>query len=336
MVEFLLPGMDENLLARQSDAANVDLSRTRLIIMGVLNILAAGWLGYALEAVVANGGLDGGNIFAVIIGNIIFLSLFLLQLMFIKAMKIQAMLALAETMALSLFFLQHWSWLMALAVALLFVFLLSAIRQGMTEMDNQMKIHFFRIEKSLLPKTITALSLFVSILYVDINGVGTAFASKETIRAILKPAEPVVQLVVSSDFSVDMTVAEFAGSIAAKQFGDAFTSLPAAAKILAVSEIANQLRQQAATYGIIFKNSDTVSDVFYSYFFRQFNAIPDQYKRFIPFLVFLLTFFTIRSLGSLLRWIIALPAYVLFQLLLATGFARIGLESRSREIILVG
>lgn len=328
--------MDENLLARQSDAANVDLSKTRIIFMGVLNVLAALWLGYALEAVVANAGLSGGNIFTVIVGNVVFLSLFLLQLLFVKGMRIQVMLVLAETVALTLFFLPHWSWLMVLAVSLLFAFLLNAIRSGMKEMDNQMKVKFFLIERSLIPTTITALSLFISILYVSVNGIGTTFASKDTVRAILKPSEPLVQLLISKDFSVDMTVSEFASMAATQQLGSNFTSLAPAAKTQAVTEITNQFRQQAATYGVFFKNSDAVSDVFYAYFFRQFNAIPDQYKRYIPFLIFLLTFFTIRSLGGLMHWFIAFPAYVLFQLLLATGFARIGLESRSREIILVG
>ncbi len=328
--------MDENLLKRQSDAANVDLSKTRLIIMGALNLLAAAWLGFALESVVANGGLDGGNVLSVILGNVAFASLFLLQLIFVKSMKIQTMLVMAETAALSLFFLQHWSWWIALSVALLFAFLLNAVRKGRQELDNQMKFKFFRVEKSLLPSVITALSLFVSILYVDVNGVGTAFASKETVRTLLKPSEPIVRMFVSENFSVDMTVSKFAESIATQQLGDVFASLPASAKTAAVTEMTNQLRQQAATYGIIFKNSDTVSDVFHSYFFRQFNAIPNQYKRFIPFIIFVLTFFAVKSLGSLLRWIIAFPAYILFELLVATGFARIGLESRSREIILVG
>ena len=330
------PGMGENLIAKNAEAVNVDLSRTRLILIGVLNVLAAGWLGYALEAVVANGGLDGGNVVAVITGNIVFLSFFLLQFLFIKSMKLQAMLVFFETAGISVFFSQYWSWLVMLAMILLFVFLLNAIRHGRTEMENQMKVHFFRIEKNLLPPAITALALFISILYVDVNGVGKSFASKETIRTLLKPSEPLIQLLVSKDFSVDMTVSKLAESIAAKQFGEAFTSLPQAAKTLAVGEMTSQLREQAATYGIIFKNSDTVSDVFYSYFFRKFNTIPDQYRKFIPFLVFILTFFAVKSLGSLMRYAIALPAYALFQILLATGFVRIGLESRSREIILVG
>ncbi len=328
--------MDENLLKRQADAANVDLSRVRLGILALLNIVSAGLLGYALESVVTNGGLDSGNVLLVIVGNILFLSLFLLQLLFVKSFKIQSMLVLLETLALSAFFLQYWSWLVMLAIVLLYVFLMNSLRKGRTEMENQMKIQFFRIEKNLLPPAITALSLFVSILYVDVNGVGKSFASKETIRTILKPSEPVVKLLVSKDFSVDMTVSKFAEATAAQQFGAAFTSLSPAAKAQAVAEITNQLRQQAATYGIIFKNTDTVSDVFYAYFFRQFNSIPQQYRALIPYVVFLLTFFTIKSLGFLIRWFIALPSYILYELLLATGFARIGLESRTREIILVG
>lgn len=328
--------MDENLLARQSEAANVDLSRTRLIIMGVLNLLAAAWLGYSLEAVVSNGGLDSGNVLAVVVGNVVFLSLFMLQLLFVKSMKIQVMMIVGETLALSVLFFAHWSWFVVLAIILLFSFLMNAMRKGRSEMENQMKVNFFRAEKILIPSAITALSLFISILYVDVNGVGTAFASKETIRTLLKPSEPIVQMFISEEFSVDMSVSEFAEMVAVQQLGDTFSLLPQAAKTMAINEMTTQLRQRAAIYGVIFKNTDAVSDVFYAFFFRQFNSIPTQYKKYIPVIIFALTFFAIRGLGTLLHWFIALPAYVLFEFLLATGFARIGTESRSREIILVG
>ena len=327
--------MFENTSSKTASDYNVDTSMPKLIIIGVVNTLAAALLGLALKSVIANGGLTPANIFAVIGANLLFLCLFQMQAVFIKSLKIQSMVVGAETFALVAPFLTMWSWSLMLAIVLLFAFLLKAAKGGMTQMDNQIKIQFFSIERHTLPSAITALSIFVSILYVAVSGIGASFISKDAFRLLLKPSDPVIRSVLIEDFSVDMTMVKFAEALTARQFGDQFTKLAPAAKSQAMIEIVSQLHTQAASYGIIFKNTDTVNDVFYAYTANKFNLIPEGYRSMIPYVVFFLTYFTVKGLGSLLRWLVSTPAYVLYQFLLSIGFARIGVESRNREIIIV-
>lgn len=327
--------MFENSSSKSSSEYNVDTSVPKLSAIAVVNVLAALLLGFVLKEVVGDGGLTVGNILAVIGANILFLSLFILQTLFLKSFKLQTILVGLETIVLVLPFIFNWSGALLLATVALFVFLLKAVKGGMDEMENQIKIQFFPIEKRTLPAVITALSIFVSILYVSVNGLGAAFISKSAFRILLKPADPLIQSLLVKDFSIDMSIAKFAEVLAIKQFGDAFAILPPAAKSQAMAEVLKQLHMQVAGYGIKFENTDTVSDVFYSYFVRQFNLIPESYRSLIPIVIFLLTYFTIRSLGGLLRWVVSVPVYVLFQFLLSTGFARIAQETRNREIIIV-
>ena len=212
----------------------------------------------------------------------------------------------------------------------------NANHKGLVELDSGLKIQFFRVARRTLPATITALSLFVSIAYVNTNGIGTSFLSHEAFRAILKPAEPLVRGLVASNFSIDMTVYKFAEGLAEQQLGSAFTALPAPSKTQTVEGMLDALRGQAASYGIVFKSSDTITDVFYKYFDKQYKSIPQNYLSFVPYIIFLITFLTVRSLGGLLNGISSVLTYIIFQILLASGFARIGLESRSREMIIVG
>ncbi len=326
----------ENTYSSGTQESNVDTSMPKLVAIYIVNILSAGFLGYVTKLIITDGGVSAGNILIATLVSFAFLSLFLLQALFVKSMKTQGLLVLLETLALAAPFIFFWSWTFMLAVALLLFFLMNAIRSGMKEMDNQMKIGFRAIEKRTLPTAVTGLALFVSIIYVTVNGVGASFLSKDAFRIMLKPADPIAQSLLAKDFSIGMTMEKFAETLAVKQFGPAYTTLAPSMKKQALTEVLTQLRAQATGYGISFKNSDTVSDAFYSYFVKQFDKIPVQYRSMIPYIILLLTFLTVKSLGAILRWLIIAPTYVLYQFLLSAGFARIAMESRSREIIIVG
>ena len=103
----------------------------------------------------------------------------------------------------------------------------------------------------------------------------------------------------------------------------------------AISGALDQLRGLAGNYGINFKNTETLSDVFYNFAMQKLNLIPDTFRNLIPVGLVLLIFLTIKGVAVFLRWFISGLAYLLYELALATGFARLTLESRSREIVVL-
>ncbi|MBU6141992.1 hypothetical protein KGO95_02645 [Patescibacteria group bacterium] len=328
--------MLENSSSTTAQDANIDASVAKMIGLGVVNILAAAFLAFTLRQVFADGGVSARNILGTTIANLLFLSCVLLQVFFVKSMKVQSILVLLEALVIASPFVFYWSGLFLLALALLILFMMNGLRSGMKEMDNEMAVRFKMIERKTLPAIITGLSLFISIIYLAINGTGASFLSKDAFAVMMKPVDPIAQSLLMPGFSVNMTMTELAQAVAVRQLGTTFTSLTPDLQSQALEAILTQLRGQAATYGVSFTDSETVSDVLYSYFVRQFNQIPNQYRSLLPYVILILTFITVKSLGALLRWLIIPLAYALYQFLLATGFARISLESRSRQIITLG
>ena len=155
----------------------------------------------------------------------------------------------------------------------------------------------------------------------------------------MRPAEPIVQNLLIDNFSFNMTVYQFAEASVinqlAGQLGVPINSVPAAVKSAAINQSLNALQGQAAGYGVTFQNNDTISQVVYNYLVGQIKKIPEAFRLVIPAGVALIIFLTVRGLGTVVRWLVSVPAYLVYELLLLTGFARLSLESRSREIIIL-
>ena len=124
-------------------------------------------------------------------------------------------------------------------------------------------------------------------------------------------------------------------ALAAKQLGEQFNFLSAQQKSLTVNETLNQLRASALEYGISFKNSDSVLDVIYNYLSEKISSLPEGLKFLVPAGFVFLIFITVKGAALLLRWVISVPAYILYELALTTGFARLTLEAKSREIVVL-
>ncbi|MDE2001319.1 MAG: hypothetical protein KGI60_01985 [Patescibacteria group bacterium] len=328
--------MAEDLLTRGGGQSSVDVSRVRVYGMSTVSVLAALFFGFGIREMILGGGLNGGNVTMNVAGALLFLIAFLLQVLLVKSMKIQMTVVGLEAVSLALFFFASWSWLFLLAFVLLIGFLSLGVRGGKREIENEMKVSFFKIARHTVPKVITGLSLFVSILYVAFGSSGSPLIGQDTFLAMVRPSEPIVRGFGLKDFSWDMTAPQFAQSVAEFQYGSAFAAATPAMQSQAVAQITSQLRAQAAQYGVVFKNTDTVGGVFYAYMVGQYNSLPTSYKSWIPIAVFVLTFLTVKGLGSIAGWFVAPLGYIIFQLLLASGFAHIQLEQRSREVVVVG
>lgn len=314
----------ESLLSKSaSEAAGVDTSLVKVIVVGAIGVLLAGATGYFLKTVI-----DGeSNLIPLVLFAAGFFAVFLLQIFFIKSRGILNAAALAESAAVGLWFIGEISWAFLLAWALLALFWVLVARRGQKELDNQISIKFLRVEKAVMPRAFTVFALFIAIVVVWVNG---AALTKERFQKLIQPTQPVLQRVLSQNFSFNMTIAKFAELTLERNLGDTVAALPAAAKSLAINQALNQLRDQ---FGLNFKNSDTFSDVIYNYMMSWLEKIPKPIRVAFPISAMLLIFLTVKGFSFLLRWVVALAAYAGYEIALMTGFAAKALESRSREIV---
>lgn len=314
---------------------NLDTSKPKVYSVGALGVILAGVFGYLLNGAILNiqGGLP--VFISAAISLVAFLVIFILQIFFIKSRKIINVLILLESLAIAAPFYQAISgWLISAWLLAVFLFWLSANR-GRRELDNHLRINFFQVERLVTPMALTAISAFIALVYVGQLSFDNSLISKESFLSLARPSESIFRSYIS-DFSFDMTMSQLATGVAESQLGPQWSSLSQAQKNFATNEALSQLREQLAGSGVgNFRNSDTVGDVFYSYLDLQLKKIPQSLRNLIPFVFVLLIVLTVRGIAIFLRWFAALPAYALYQLALFTGFASLGLESRSREIIVL-
>ncbi len=326
----------DSLINKTMEETGVDRSIVKVAIVGALGVLSATVFGFFLNLFI--GGNSGAGAAAGFLG-IGFLVIFLLQTLFLKSEKIVNLVLLLESLGMSAFFFSRISLAILSAWVLLLLFLWNASRSGRQELDNRLKISFFQIDKQTTYKAITALSVFISIAYASANGFSQTGISEKGLEVFLKPAEPFIQKLSISNFSFRMTAYQLADSIiteqAAKQLNVAPSAVPASLKNEAINKTLSELEAQALGYGIRFKNSDTILKVIQNYIAKQLEKIPARWKAAIPFIFGLLVFLTIKGFGLIIRWLVAIPAYILYELSLTAGFSRLALESRTREIIIL-
>jgi len=65
------------------------------------------------------------------------------------------------------------------------------------------------------------------------------------------------------------------------------------------------------------------------------DGIPPATKSVFSVVLAVLFFFSARGIAFLLYWLPELIAFLMFKLFMVTGFAYVGLESRSREFIML-
>lgn len=312
-----------SLLDKSSGAVGMDTSIWKVAVLSAIGVVLAGMSGFYMESV-----LDGNSdLIMLSIWSVCFFAIFLIQTFFIKSFRISALIAGLEVSAMTTFFLDRFSWGLLTAWLVFLIMLIATMHRGRSEMENQLQVKFSKVEQRVLPSAFTAFAVFICITAVWVNG---TTLTKDRFIKLISPAQPIMQTLLSRGFSFDMAISKFAELVLETKFKVNVSALPPAAKNLAINQILNQLRTQ---YGLTFKNSDRFGDVVFTYLMYWFEKIPESIKIGIPFGAAVLIFLTVKSFAFVLRYVSTLIAFIIYEILLTSGFARKTLESRSHEIV---
>lgn len=297
---------DPSLLDNQSE---VDISDWRLYAFIVGGVLSAAAFGYSFSVL---------NLIGAAIAGLVFLAITVLQAFFIKSGMLSAAIIFGESIAAVIPFLTRPAGYSVSAVLCLFVFIWLGNMQGREQRLNQIKIRFFQIERIVSAKSLTALALFISIFYVSGVNLDDPSLLRGYVRSFIRPATPIAQKIINPAFSFDMTMKEFASLISDQ-------GVPP-------EQTLNALR---TAYKVNFTNAETVADALYNYASDRIVKIPESVRAYTPFAAVLIVFLVAKSFTIFIQWAMAPVIYLIYELLMALGFARISLESRSREIIIL-
>ncbi len=336
---------EPSLIERYPNQAEVDFSRVKIASIAAFGVVFAGVFGFFLA--------NGMTIWTVIAAAL-FLVIAALQPFFIKGKGVTVMIIAGESLAMTVAFIPKLSGLVLLALASVFLFLWWAHNAAKAELANQLKVQFFRPVRRVTNGSITALALFVSFIYLSLFSSGAMPLTKAEIGGFFYPSDVVLRAFFPT-FSSRLAVSDMADNIVAWQaekFGDA--AIQEAFKNPAIREKAagdmlRFLQNQAATVGVTLKPTDTLVDAVYNFVNRKtsdlntlykdldqkFIGSPISFRVILPLIIALFIFVVMKGVTSLLGFAVYIPAYFIFETLIAIGFAEIFLESRSREIILL-
>ncbi|OGY59823.1 MAG: hypothetical protein A3I31_01605 [Candidatus Colwellbacteria bacterium RIFCSPLOWO2_02_FULL_44_20b] len=318
-------------------SADVDYSPIKIVALVSVATLFAFFAGYflgdfLLAAEVKSLVLTG-------VAMAMLLIFFVLQALFIKSF---GKITLAVTLEIIVMFLPLAGYssilvLTGFVVATLWIFF--AHHMGRNELQNELRIDYFRVSKIVIGGSLTALALIIAVSY-SAAFLRSENLSKRTFSYLVDSTMPMLEKYIESFMGA---LSNGVGGFIEKNInGELLKSIaggaeiPEAVKTEAVESAKSEVKNQVSDLvKSITEEKDAITNDLYKEAKNNYNALPADGKLMVEFILIIVVFLVIKSISFAVRWIVAPIGYVVYQVLLFSGFALIRLESRSREIIVL-
>lgn len=317
-------------------ASNVeaDYSPWKIFAVIAFTCLSAGafgvFLGYGIVGGIAGTGL-------------LFLSCLVMQALLIKSLARFALGAVFESLSLvaPIIYLKPDFPLLPLAFAALLNFLLIVWAQfsARDALDNELKVRFTKIAKAVLPRSFTAFAVVIAVIYGFSFKPETLF-SPDFIGPMVGISAPIVGYFIP-DFSPEMSARDFLAVSArqslAKNGVIDFNVMPASLRDQIIDKTVESSKKALEdSFSISIDLNASFSDnVRFALADKLEIAVREIPPYFISIGAAIVIFLIAKAVSFIVYWLVALFAFVMYQVLLAIGFAEVTLESRSREIVLM-
>ena len=307
----------------------------KIIFLAFLGIISFISFGYFLKSLIINQNFNSVLILALSI--IIFWSVFIIQSFFIKNNWISYLIIFLECLGLiGVFYKNIFNGGIQIGIGITFLILILANQKGRRELEDFVKIRFWRISKTILPKAIAAVFLFSSIIYIyGFPAEGGFFMSKQVFEKILLPNKVLIDRFYP-EFDFSLTLNEFVKkSVEQEISGSAqFKNLPALAKSQLIAQSIKEFEGKISKMaGVKIDSKLKISDAIYEALKNKFLNLPENIKPYVPIFFVLFIFLILEGFAIPARWIASIFSFIIYEIFLALGFAKIELEGGSREII---
>ncbi|MEK7507767.1 MAG: hypothetical protein AAB602_01630 [Patescibacteria group bacterium] len=300
------------------------------LILDALTIFSALWFGYAYAQF-----LVGGSGRALLVSLGIFSILSTIQIFFTKAFKRRILVIVLQTICVLAPFYGYAITFLAAAGGIFMFFTVWGELLAYGELENSMEIRFFKAARLSLKKLTTALVLLMIILYLPQWNEKRAFIPKENFSSLYAwTAGAARSFYPNIDFN--STVISFTRSFARSQLENDknFTVLSDANKEAMIQQASNQIAANiSSSLGATVSPEDAISDVFYNSILKLLANLKDRFKQSFLLIWALAVFLLIRGFGVIFYWIVMPISFILYELLLTSGFIRIVGISKTHEAI---
>ena len=292
-------------------------------------------------------------------GGLIGLTVFVLQALFVKRAWLLRLIVFVESIAPIVLFTDRLfpslSVVLLAAAGAFFFFANMGSMRGLRYAATSMSIHFFEAARMVIPKAMTGALLFMTaLIYLTYFSWGTLndAVGKRFVNQMLTSADPALQLYFPR-VSVDQTVGTFlAGVVRSQLEGEkntiinslslsddkslqAFRNLSVQERDAIVARVTDSFRKSLEPVAGPLDPSMLVRDEVYRMLELKFGSLsPSQYTTFtIGGLV--LVFLALKGFLSLFHWLVAVFVFLVFKLLMALGFGRVGVATQTREFVIL-
>lgn len=330
------------MAANLERVVEIDTSLWKISLLGIAGTAFAALSGYYLLAAFQNG--EARYYYFALAGFFFFLIVFLLQTLLIKYFQTQILIIALEVAALVAFFGDVvWRMLSGTFLFLLIAgvaLIIAGAYSGQQHSKSSLKIHFFKFASKTLQQTANGLVLIVVLLYLGFNGSRGVPLSQEMLNAILKLSEPFARQYLPS-LSLNMTVKEFFQEVALSSLtAEERQRLESLSPVIRANFTEGAIRALKTKINNLIdlsnvNDKDKIPVALYRLIIEKFTAANRAIQTSIIVTGGTLLFLILRIFIWPLTLLVNATAFFIFQILLATRFARIALEMRTKEVILM-
>jgi hypothetical protein len=301
------------------------------IIIDALGVLAAGIFGYAYRRYLAGAGSPW-----VVVGVMIVFGIVVgLQGLLIEKSARRYWVILGEVAAMSVFFYDIDAIFLAAAALFSFIFFAAGYRNARRELTYSTEVRFFANTKGIIGKFVTAVLLFMVLLYVPQLTPQTAFVSPDTFSKFFTwSANTVGQWYPGIPFAGSF--GDLSQKIIARELqgNPQYEQLPPESQAATVATNASSLIESfSQNLGVTIQASDTVSSVAYGFIVKTLTGWHDRFVSVFLIGWSVVVFLILRSIGIVFTWMVQLLLGVVYEILLAAGVIVTKEEETTKETI---
>ncbi|MCX6702391.1 MAG: hypothetical protein NTW60_00780 [Candidatus Wolfebacteria bacterium] len=307
--------------------------------LGFFSVASAWVFGYFLKLFFVNGNWMHFGVS--IAAAVVFLSVFLLNILFIKSFFSGNLIVFLSSAVILGGFYDQFSFPLLGGIALAYLFLLWGIYSGSKELDNMVRIKFWRVSKKSLSKAAIGILIFSSVAFyfnvkdLILKNPGSFFVSRPTFGILINPAEPLIKNFIP-EFGLKKTVGEFSLEVAKNKTNQSkeTENLSGPQKEVLAAALDLQMKEQISNLaGMNINFGMKISDAIYEILLNKIINLPNQAKSVFPYVAAAVIFFTVYGFLWVFRWIATSLSFLIYEILLALGLAVITLEGDNREEI---
>lgn len=310
------------------NAVDADYSMTKIAAVVVSVIIFAAAFGYFLNQL---------NFICGLIAAFFFLAVFTLQAFFIKDRSVIIAAVFVETAVLALPFYKILSLPLIIAFFTFFLLNSGAILFGQRELENALKIPFFKISKAILVKSIIYVILLVSSIFI-FSEMGAILFTEKNSQAFINPLITPIIRPIAPNFSPEMPVGVLISEIVKEQMRESeqFKAMSEAEESAYLDKVVKEeAKIIERTTGAALDLKKSVADNIYLSLSSLLDNLTPQDKNYFGIALLVFIWLTISGFVFIFYVPVAILTYILYEILLAADFAVIQYESRSREIIIL-